>query len=68
MDKLARFDSIKAPKNKISWVDPRAKIVLIGNLKIVQSKASRYVYNYQLRRSASLRLTDVHMAPAADIC
>ena len=67
-DKLERFDPIKAPKIKLSLVvDPHAQIVLLGNLKIVQSKASRsqpmclqrrrstlsMVYNYQLRRSAS---------------
>ena len=39
--KLQRLDSIKSPKNKLSLVDPRAKIVLLGNLKIVQSKASK---------------------------
>ena len=44
-DKLERLDSTKAPKNILSCVDPLAKNGLLGNLKIVQSKAH---YHYCL--------------------
>ena len=40
-DKLERLDSIKSLKNKLSRVYQFAKIALLGNPKIVQSKASK---------------------------